>query len=113
MTELPLIERALAGGTPACLTCSFQAEDVVVLHLLRQVRPDIPVLFLDTGYHFADLLRYRDHLVETWGVNLVNVTSGLCRNLRRSRAISTSAWKRRAARRCRAQSMRSNSSWWM
>ena len=73
MTELFLIERALASAETACLTCSFQAEDIVVLHLLRQVRPEIPVLFLDTGYHFADMLRYRDELVASWGVNLVNV----------------------------------------
>ncbi len=36
----------------ACVTCSFQAEDVVVLHLIIQQKPDIPVLFLETGYHF-------------------------------------------------------------
>jgi len=57
-----------------CFTCSFQAKDVAVLHLLRQVEPDIPVLFLDTGYHFPDLIRYRDRLVESWALNLVNLT---------------------------------------
>ena len=35
-----------------CLTSSFQAEDMVVTHLLRNRRPDFVVLFLDTGYHF-------------------------------------------------------------
>ena len=35
-----------------CLTSSFQAEDMVVAHLLRLRIPDLPVLFLDTGYHF-------------------------------------------------------------
>src|SRR5262249_23325965 len=48
--------------------------------LLRQVEPDIPVLFLETGYHFPDLLRYRDRLVESWRINLVNVTSHLSRD---------------------------------
>ena len=38
----------------ACITCSFQAEDVVVLHKTIQQRPDIPVLFLETGYHFPE-----------------------------------------------------------
>ena len=61
----------------ACFTCSFQAEDIVVLHLLRQVQPDIPVLFLDTGYHFPDLLRYRDRLAESWSLNLVNIAAPL------------------------------------
>jgi phosphoadenosine phosphosulfate reductase len=78
MTELLVVRSSLeqAAGS-ACFTCSFQAEDVVVLHLLRQVQPDIPVLFLDTGYHFPDLLRYRDQLVESWGINLVTLASPL------------------------------------
>jgi phosphoadenosine phosphosulfate reductase len=57
----------------ACLTNSFQAEDMVVLHLLRQNVPDIHVLFLETGYHFEETLAYRDRMVNTWGLNLVNV----------------------------------------
>ena len=50
-----VIDRVLAENSgAACITCSFQAEDMVVLHLLRQRLPRIPVLFLDTGYHFAE-----------------------------------------------------------
>jgi phosphoadenosine phosphosulfate reductase len=80
MIELRLIQSAIeeARGR-ACFTCSFQAEDVVVLHILQQVQPDIPVLFLETGYHFRELLRYRDWLVEAWSVNLVNVASEVSR----------------------------------
>jgi phosphoadenosine phosphosulfate reductase len=51
----------------------------VVLHMLRQIDPHVPVLFLDTGYHFPELLRYRDSLVQMWGINLVNVTSPFSR----------------------------------
>lgn len=62
------------GDRPACLTCSFQAEDMVVLHLLRKRNPSIPVLFLDTGYHFAETYEYRDRIAREWQLNLVNVT---------------------------------------
>lgn len=55
-----------------CLTSSFQMEDMVVLHLLRQEVPDVPVIFLETGYHFASLLEYRDRLVREWNLNLIN-----------------------------------------
>jgi phosphoadenosine phosphosulfate reductase len=80
MTELHFVRQCLeqAAGR-ACFTCSFQAEDVVVLHLLRQADPRIPVLFLDTGYHFPELLRYRDQMVESWGINLINIKSRLSR----------------------------------
>jgi phosphoadenosine phosphosulfate reductase len=56
-----------------CFTCSFQAEDVVVLHLLRKKLPDVPVLFLETGYHFPETYAFRDELTRNWGLNLVNV----------------------------------------
>lgn len=58
----------------ACLTCSFQLEDMVALHFVRQRQPEIPVLFLDTGYHFAETSAYRDRMVVEWNLNLVNVT---------------------------------------
>ena len=62
------------AGRPACLTCSFQAEDMIVLHLLRKRNPSIPVLFLETGYHFAQTYEYRDRIAREWELNLVNVT---------------------------------------
>ncbi|HET9085894.1 MAG TPA: phosphoadenylyl-sulfate reductase [Acidobacteriaceae bacterium] len=60
-------------GAAACLTSSLQAEDMVVLHLLRQHAPEIPVIFLDTGYHFAETYAYRDRMVAEWSINLNNV----------------------------------------
>ena len=46
---------------------------MVVLYMLREVRPDIPVLFLDTVHHFAQTYAYRDELTATWTLNLVNL----------------------------------------
>ena len=61
-----------ATGAPICLTSSFQTEDMVVLHMLRQHLPDVPVIFLETGYHFKELLAYRDRMTAEWRLNLVN-----------------------------------------
>jgi phosphoadenosine phosphosulfate reductase len=71
-----IIDRVLAEseGT-ACITCSFQAGGMVVLDLLRKRVPDIPVLFVDTGYHFPETYAFRDRITELWGLNLVNVTA--------------------------------------
>ena len=60
-------------GQTACLTCSFQAEDMIVLDLVRKRIPSIPVLFLETGYHFAHTYEYRDRMAKEWSLNLVNV----------------------------------------
>jgi phosphoadenosine phosphosulfate reductase len=56
-----------------CVTNSFQAEDMVVLHMVRQTIPDVPVIFLDTGYHFADVYTYRDRMAAAWRMNLINL----------------------------------------
>ncbi len=71
-----IIDRVLAEsrGT-ACITCSFQAEDMVVLHLLRQRIPDVPVIFLDTGYHFRETYTYRDRMAKAWALNVINASA--------------------------------------
>ena len=68
-----VITATLSGATAPCITSSFQAECVVLTHLLRQSRPDVPVLFLETFHHFPQTLAYRDALAEKWDLNLVNV----------------------------------------
>lgn len=62
---------------PACVTSSFQADCMVLVHLITRQRPDIPVLFLDTGYHFAETYTYRDRMAAELGLNLVNLTPRL------------------------------------
>ncbi len=66
-------ELASVAKGEACLTCSFQAEDVLLLHLARELQPDIPVLFLDTGYHFRETYEYRDRMAAEWRLNLTNL----------------------------------------
>jgi len=61
-----------AGVGSVCLTSSFQTEDMVVLHMLREHLPKVPVIFLETGYHFPELIAYRDRMVVEWDLNLVN-----------------------------------------
>lgn len=72
---LPIIASELRAARHPCVTASFQAECVVLLHMLREHRPDIPVLFIDTVHHFAETNEYRDRLVQEWQLNLVIVRS--------------------------------------
>ena len=68
-----LIEDNLAGEI--AVVSSFGAESVVLLHLIAQADPNIPVLFLETGKHFGETLTYRDEIVAKLGLtNLVNLT---------------------------------------
>jgi len=72
-TANKIIARALESSKNPCFTCSFQAEDVANLDLIRKQHPDITVLFLETGYHFASLIAYRDRLVREWNLKIMNL----------------------------------------
>src|SRR5450432_1138734 len=65
--------REEAAKPRVCITSSFQAEDMVVVHLVTALLPEVPVLFLDTGYHFAETYEYRDRMAAEWKLNLVNL----------------------------------------
>lgn len=73
LTAQQVVAEMLARPETACITCSFQVEDMVVLDLARQARPGIPVLFLETGYHFPETYAYRDRYAREWNLNLVNL----------------------------------------
>ncbi len=49
-------------------------QDAVLVHLVSQVAPGLDVLFLDTGYHFAETLGTRDAVAATYDVNLITLT---------------------------------------
>ena len=53
---------------------SFGAESAVLLHLIAQVDPATPVIFLETHKHFPETIAYRDELIARLGLtNLVIV----------------------------------------
>lgn len=54
-----------------CIVSSFGAESAALLHFMSRKRPGLPVLFLDTGKHFAQTLAYRDELSALLDLNLV------------------------------------------
>ncbi|GCA97682.1 phosphoadenylyl-sulfate reductase [Mycolicibacterium sp. NCC-Tsukiji] len=49
-------------------------QDAVLVEMAAKVRPGVDVLFLDTGYHFAETIGTRDAVEAVYGVNIVNVT---------------------------------------
>jgi len=55
------------------LVSSFGSGSAVLLHMVAQADKRTPVLFVDTGKHFGETLRYRDQLIDQ--LSLQNVTS--------------------------------------
>jgi len=64
-----ILEAALENfGDKLALVSSFGAESAVLLDLMAKVKPDIPVLFLDTGMLFGQTLDYRKSLAAQLGL---------------------------------------------
>lgn len=65
-----ILRAAITREWPGGLTyvSSFGAESVVMLSLISEVDPSLPVLFIDTGMHFPQTLDYKDELIERLGL---------------------------------------------
>ncbi|HEY7666632.1 MAG TPA: phosphoadenylyl-sulfate reductase [Actinomycetota bacterium] len=68
--EWALVE---AGFERIALASAFQAEGTIAMHLATRIRPDVPVLFLETGYQFAETLAFKERLTELLGLNVVDL----------------------------------------
>jgi phosphoadenosine phosphosulfate reductase len=74
-------ERILAWAAAVvprfAITSSFGAESAVLLHMVSQVAPEVPVLFLDTDFHFSETIDYRRRLARELGVTVLDVRAAL------------------------------------
>ena len=64
------------------MSSSFGAQSAVMLHMVTQQRPDIPVILVDTGYLFPETYRFIDEL-----------TDRLALNLKIYRPVTSAAWQ--------------------
>jgi phosphoadenosine phosphosulfate reductase len=60
------LQKEFAGQT--AVVSSFGSESAVLLHLVAQVDPTTPILFINTGKLFGETLRYRDRLQDELGL---------------------------------------------
>lgn len=70
-----IIRAVLRDSKAPCITSSFQADCVALLKMVVEEAPDIPVLFLETGYHFPETYAYRNQMAELLHLNLINVSA--------------------------------------
>ncbi|GFG70074.1 phosphoadenylyl-sulfate reductase [Mycolicibacter senuensis] len=62
------------GGATCNYVVASNMADAVLVDLAAKVRAGVPVLFLDTGYHFAETIGTRDAVEAMYDISLVNVT---------------------------------------
>lgn len=56
-------------------TSSFQSQSMPLLHMISQTVPELPILFLDTGFHFPQTLTFRDRVAQEYGLKVQNLKS--------------------------------------
>lgn len=57
-------------GAGLVMTTSFGIQSAVMLHLVTRIAPKIPVIFVDTGYHFPETYRFARELTTKLSLNL-------------------------------------------
>lgn len=57
-------------GERLVLSTSFGVQSAVMLHLVSTIAPDLPVIFIDTGYHFPQTYTFADALTRRLKLNL-------------------------------------------
>ncbi|MEV4070782.1 phosphoadenylyl-sulfate reductase [Nonomuraea fuscirosea] len=62
---------AATFGDRLCLTSSM--SDALLIDLVSRVKPGVDVLFIDTGYHFAETVGTRDAVRQVYDVNVIDV----------------------------------------
>ena len=63
-----------SGLEHIAIASAFQAEGTAVIHMAASIRPDVPVMFLETGFHFAETMAFKRQLADQFGLNVVDLT---------------------------------------
>lgn len=72
---LEFIKESLEKYERVAAVSSWGKDSLVLLHLVLQVKPDIPVIFVNTPFKPKQTLQLRDDVVREWKINLVEVES--------------------------------------
>lgn len=79
MNKIELIEHQLQryrnNGLRMFTSSSFQTHSTVLLHIISQVDPTIPVFFLNTGFHFPETMQYKDTITKLFGIQTIELTA--------------------------------------
>ncbi|MCF6359254.1 MAG: phosphoadenylyl-sulfate reductase [Cyclobacteriaceae bacterium] len=70
------------GGKEYFITSSFQSHSLVLLHMLSRIDPRLPVIFINTGYHFPETIKFRDEIMNAFGMdNLIDLKSSMPKSM--------------------------------
>ncbi|WP_282610580.1 phosphoadenylyl-sulfate reductase [Pelagibius sp. Alg239-R121] len=101
LPDRDLLRVAIGEAFPGriAVVSSFGAESAIVLSLVAQIDPSVPVIFLDTGKHFPETLDYRDQLIDRFGLTDVRSIEPAAADLAAEDPDGT-LWQRNTVRCC-------------
>lgn len=67
-----LIEWALTQGKRPICTTNFRPFEAVILHMVTQVRPNMPIVWMDSGYNTEATYQFADAVIKRLNLNMVS-----------------------------------------
>lgn len=72
-----------SAGKKMFSTSSFQSHSLVLLHIISKIDNQIPIFFINTGYHFPESLAFRDQITEQFGLKVIDLSSEIPKYMQR------------------------------
>ncbi len=77
------LQRLQKEGKSMFVTSSFQSHSSVLLHIISISVPQVPVFFIDTGYHFPETLVHKNNIASILGLNVISLKPLVPKHLQR------------------------------
>ena len=64
-------------------TSSFQSHSLVLLHIIKEIRPKIPIFFINTGYLFPETVKFKDEIIDLFELMVLDLKPGTPKHLQK------------------------------
>ncbi|MEP6824028.1 MAG: phosphoadenosine phosphosulfate reductase family protein [Ramlibacter sp.] len=65
-----LVKWAVELGRPSIVTTNFRPFEAVILHMVTRIDPDVPVIWMDSGYNTEATYRFADDVAQQLALKL-------------------------------------------
>jgi len=64
-------------GDDVGMTSAFGYSGMVLMYHLKEIKPDIPIYFIDTRFHFKETLKLVEEVKKDWKLNIISISTSL------------------------------------
>jgi len=70
-----VINNFISNGKKVFVSSSFQTHSIPLLHIISEIDRDIPIYFIETGFHFPETIEFRESVIESMKLNVISQKS--------------------------------------